>query len=401
MGSRSVRRGALLVFLFAGTISLLAQTAMVTPGPVFPNRPPAGYARPPIHLEATNPLVPTGITPTQIRKYYGFSSLSNTGSGQTIAIVDAYDDPNIASDLNHFNSTFGLAPCTTSNGCFTKIYASGTKPTTNSGWALEISLDVEWAHAIAPHARIVLVEASSSQLSALLHAVDVAVQHGAGVVSMSWGGSEFSSEHTYDTHFAINGVTFVASSGDNGHGVIWPATSPDVVSVGGTTVKTDSAGDYLGESAWVDSGGGLSAYELEPSFQSNYPVPNANGKRVNPDVAYSANPSVGFPVYDTVPFQGVSGWFEVGGTSAGSPQWSALFAITNSIRAGKGKGHLSHTPSLVYQAAKGSYSTRFHDITSGNNGSCGWVCNTHTNFDDVTGLGSPRAYNLVNALSNF
>ena len=401
MGSRFARFVALLSLLFLGSISLLAQARAFQTGAVFPNRPPVGYARPPLHVHQFAFTGNVGVSPAKIRKFYSISSISNQGSGQTIAIVDAFDDPNIAADLNHFDSFFGLAPCTTTNGCFQKVYAAGTKPATDSGWALEMSLDVEWAHVVAPHAKILLVEASSNTLTALLQAVDVAVQHGASVVSMSWGGSDFSAERSFDSHFAINGVTFVASSGDNGHGVIWPSDSPDVISVGGTTVRTDSNGDYLGESAWMGSGGGLSGVEFEPSFQSSYPVPNAGGKRATPDVAYSADPNSGFPVYDTVAYQGMSGWFEVGGTSAGAPQWSAIFAIANSIRAGKGKGHLSHTPTLVYEAAKAGFSTRFHDITSGSNGSCGWACQTHAGFDDVTGLGSPKASALVNALSNF
>jgi subtilase family serine protease len=398
MGSRF----SLLSLVLFASLSLLGQARPAfVHGPVFPTRPPVGFARPPLQVSAVGTMTSGAVTPAQIRRFYGVSSLGNTGSGQTIGIVDAYDDPTVASDLNHFNGAFGLAPCTTSNGCFQKVYASGVKPSTNSGWALEISLDVQWAHVIAPHARILLVEASSNSLPALLQAVHVAVNHGASVVSMSWGGSEFSTEQSFDSNFAINGVTFVAASGDNGNGVDWPAASPDVIGVGGTSIKTDSAGDYLGETAWTGSGGGRSAIELEPSFQGNYPVPNANGKRAVPDVAYSADPNSGFPVYDTTPYQGFTGWFQVGGTSAGAPQWSALFALTNSIRAGKGKGHLSHTDTMVYEAAKASYSTRFHDITTGSNGTCGWVCQAHTGFDFVSGLGSPRAAGIVNALSNF
>ena len=369
--------------------------------PLWAERPPAGYARPPIHVKGNARSGPSGLLPAGTRHAYGFDLLANQGAGQTIGIVDAYDDPNIESDLGVFNNTFGLPACTTSNGCFRKIYASGTKPNTNSGWALEISLDVEWAHAIAPQAKIILVEAASNSFSNLLHAVDVAVQNGASVVSMSWGGGEFSSETSFDSaHFSVNGVTFTASSGDSGNGVEYPAASPFIVAVGGTTLNTDKSGNYLSETAWNGSGGGQSVYEAEPPYQSSYPIPNdPNGARGVPDVAYDADPNTGFAVYDTVRYFGQSGWFQVGGTSAGAPQWAALFAIANSMRVAAGKGTLSSTNSGVYSVASGSaYGANFHDITSGTNGNCGTLCTASSGYDYVTGLGSPQANNVIPAL---
>ncbi|HLZ92088.1 MAG TPA: S53 family peptidase [Candidatus Acidoferrum sp.] len=338
----------------------------------------------------------------QTRHAYGFDQITNQGSGQIIGIVDAYDDPNIESDLGVFDSQFGLTACTSGNGCFQKIYASGSKPRTNAGWSLEMSLDVEWSHAIAPQAKIILVEAASNSFANLLQAVDVAVQNGASVVSMSFGGSEFSSEASNDTHFAVNGVTFTASSGDSGNGVEYPAASPDVVAVGGTTLNIGSDGSYISETAWSGSGGGQSAYEAEPSYQANYPIPNdPSGVRGVPDVAYDADPNTGFSVYDTVRYQGQSGWFQVGGTSAGAPQWAALFAIANSLRVGAGKATLSSTGTAVYSVAKANYSLNLHDITSGTNGSCGTLCTATTGYDYVTGLGSPQANNIITALENF
>jgi subtilase family serine protease len=326
--------------------------------------------------------------------------IANQGAGQTIGIVDAFDDPNIAADFNHFNSTFGLAPCTTANGCFKKVYASGSKPATDAGWALEIALDVEWAHVIAPKAKIVLVEASSNSLLALLHAVDVAVQQGASVVSMSWGGAEFSTERNYDFHFAINNVTFTVSSGDSGFGNEWPSSSPGVVAVGGTRLSVDSSGNYISESGWSGSGGGLSKYELEPSYQSSFPVPrDSSGKRAVPDIAYNASPLSGVPVYSTVLLNGEKGWFQVGGTSAGAPQWAGLFAIVNSMRRAAGKATLSHTNNFLYAIAKADYG-KYHDIRSGSSGTCGALCNSVTGYDTVTGIGSPRASVLVPALAN-
>src|SRR5712691_5613018 len=239
--------------------------------PIRAQRPPDGEARPPIHIRGNATSGPTGLSPAQARHAYGFDQITNQGKGQIIGIVDAYDDPNIESDLGVFNNAFGLAACTTSNGCFKKVYASGVKPSTSAGWSLEISLDVEWAHAIAPQAKIVLVEAASSSFTDLLNAVDVAVQNGASAVSMSFGGGEFSGETSYDTHFAVNGVTFTASSGDSGNGVEYPAASPDVVGVGGTTLTTGTGGSYISETAWSGSGGGQSSVENEPPYQPSYP----------------------------------------------------------------------------------------------------------------------------------
>src|SRR5438093_4781531 len=179
--------------------------------PVLAERPPAGYARPPIHVRGNATGAPTGLSPSQVRHAYGFDQISNLGAGQKIAIVDAYDDPNIASDLAKFKNQFGYG----SSDCnFQKIYASGSRPRTDAGWSLEIALDVEWACAIAPSANIVLVEAATNSFANLLAAVDYAAAH-ANVVSMSWGGGEFSSETfgTYDGHFNIPNVTFTASSG--------------------------------------------------------------------------------------------------------------------------------------------------------------------------------------------
>ncbi len=343
------------------------------------------------------------MSPARTRHAYGFDLLSNQGAGQTIGIVDAYDDPNIESDLGVFNTTFGLPACTTSNGCFRKVYAQGIKPNTNAGWALEISLDVEWAHAIAPQAKILLVEAASNSFTNLLQAVDVAVQNGASVVSMSWGGGEFSSETSFDSaHFAVNGVTFTASSGDSGNGVEYPAASSDVVAVGGTTLNTDNSGNYISETAWNGSGGGQSAYEAEPLWQSNYPLPNdSKGARGVPDVAYDGDPNTGFAVYDTVRYFGQRGWFQVGGTSAGAPQWAALFAIANSLRVAASKGTLTSSGGAVYGVAGGSaYSSNFHDITSGTNGNCGTLCTASSGYDYVTGLGSPQANSIISALAN-
>jgi len=395
----AVTIGFLLLTSFA--ISQDSSPAFVNDGDraVF-GRPAPGHARPPLHIA---PLVtsttPTGKTPSQIRTAYGFSAIANRGAGQTIAIIDAYDHPNIESDLAVFNTKFGLKPCTTANGCFRKFYAAGTKPATNAGWALETALDVEWAHALAPDAKIILVEASSDFISALIHAVDVAVQKGATVVSMSWGSDEFSTQKNYDTHFAANGVTFLAASGDDGTGAGWPAASQYIVAVGGTSLFLTTSATWSSERAWLGSGGGRSAYVFAPAYQTTYGITGANGKRALPDVAFNANPNTGFAVYDSVTLDGQSGWFQVGGTSAGAPQWASLIAIANSMRRAQGKGNIPNPANqFIYPVAKAALTTRFHDISTGGNGTCGSLCTAKAGYDFVTGIGTPKANTLIPAL---
>ena len=361
-------------------------------------------------------LAPSAVVvyaPANVWTAYGFSSLTCTqtttssqgwqdpnlcGHGQTIAIVDAFDDPNIASDLNTFDSQWGLPACTVANGCFVKSAPAGIQ--TDSGWALEISLDVEWAHSIAPGAKIVLVETSNNSLGSLLGGEDTAVAAGAQQVSNSWGGSEFSSESAYDYHFNSGTASFFVASGDSGHGAEYPAASPYVISVGGTTLNTDSSWNWLSETAWSGSGGGASAYESKPSYQNNFVSGNS---RAIPDVAYNADPNTGVYVYDSFPINGQSGWWQVGGTSAGAPQWAALTAIANSQGATLSSANYG-TSNAFYGAATGAptnkpYTSNYHDITSGSNGNCGSACTAGPGYDEVTGLGSPQANNLISSLS--
>ncbi|HKI90842.1 MAG TPA: S53 family peptidase, partial [Gaiellaceae bacterium] len=339
--------------------------------------PPAGYVH--CHVLVTtdargNPLAstaPTGLGPATIQSVYGFPTGAAAGGGQTIAIVDAYDDPNAESDLGVFSSHYGLPDCTTANGCFTKVdQTGGTRyPKSNSGWALEISLDVQWAHAIAPGAAILLVEASSASFSNLLAAEDYAAAH-ADYVSNSWGGSESSGETGYDSHFSHAGVSFFVSAGDAGLPAEYPSASPDVISVGGTTLNF-SGGTFVSETGWSSGGGGCSAYEIANPAQAAFPGVGQAGcgtARATPDVSLDADPASGVSVYDSVRYQGQKGWFTVGGTSASSPMWAAASADTGgSVNAG-----------TVY----GSTIT-FRDITSGNNGAPCLV-----GYDLCTGRGS-------------
>src|SRR5579863_1137642 len=214
-----------------------------------------------------------GYSPAQIKQAYGFNQISfngtaGDGTGTTIAIVDAYDDPKIASDLHQFDLAFGLPDPPS----FIKESQTGSTtklPAANAGWATEIALDVEWAHAIAPGAKILLVEANSSSMSDLMTAVNTARNYtGVVAVSMSWGGGEFSSEVNYDSYFTTpaghTGVSFFASSGDTGAPASYPESSPNVVSVGGTSLFLNGS-NYSSEVAWSGSGGGISSYESQPA----------------------------------------------------------------------------------------------------------------------------------------
>jgi subtilase family serine protease len=319
-----------------------------------------------VHRAATSG--PTGLSPAQIRAAYNLPSTGGTG---TIAIIDAYDDPTVQNDLYVFSQQFGLPLPDSTN--FEK-HMMASRISTNGGWALEISLDVQWAHAIAPNAKILLVEAKSASLTDLLAAVDYARKRSDVVaISMSWGASEFSSESAYDSYFTSSyGATFFASSGDNGKGVIWPSVSPNVVAVGGTTL-TFSGDSLVSETAWSGSGGGVSKYEAEPSYQTTYGVSGTNGKRAVPDVSYDADPYSGVSVYDSTPYGGAKGWWQVGGTSAGAPQWAAIQSLG-----------LSVSNSNLYQDALASCPSYFRDIISGSNG-----YSAGPGYDLVTGLGSP------------
>ena len=358
------------------------------------------YAEPithPPHIILPNQthLLPSGLSPAKVLTAYGFNYVPFKGDNQTIAIIDAYDDPSIEADLGVFDTMFSLPACTTANGCFTKVYATGSQPATNTNWSSEIALDVEWAHAIAPNAKILLVEAADASYSALFAAIAVAIQRGATTLSLSWGSTEFSSQTNYDTilrgYIVNNGATFFAAAGDNGHQALFPAASTYVISVGGTHLNVDSAGNYLSETAWSGSGGGLSAIEPETGPQINFPVPNdAVRKRAIPDVAFNADPATGYSVYDA----NNNGWLVVGGTSAGAPQWAALLAMAKS---GSHK-RLTGIYTILYNIAKANSRLYYNDITSGTNGSCGYYCTAQTGYDYVTGFGSPQAYYLVGQL---
>ena len=326
---------------------------------------------------------PSGETPQSLRPVY---NLPSSGGSQVIAIVDAYDYPTAENDLNVFSQQFELPPCTTANGCFQKVFASGSKPRSNCGWAQEAALDIEWAHAMAPNARIILVEAKSNSFSDLFQAVDVASKlvssnGNLGEVSMSWGGSEFSSEAKYDSHFTTPGIVYFAASGDTGGKTIYPGVSPNVVSAGGTTVRRDANGNFLSETGWSGSGGGKSLYENRPSYQDGI-ISVVGAKRGVPDFSFDADPNSGVSVYDSTSCQGVSGWLVFGGTSVASP---ALAGIVNLA----GHFYASSNTELTTIYSNMSTSSDFRDITSGTAGSF----NATTGWDFVTGVGSNQGTN--------
>jgi subtilase family serine protease len=331
--------------------------------------------RPPIHQFGGVSSSPLGLSPDQIKHAY---NLPAGGGNGVIAIIGAYDDKTIETDLNIFNQQFHLPLCTTANGCFIK-HAMGT--TGNSGWAMETSLDVEWSHAIAPQAKILLVEAKTPSGQNLLNAIDYArKQAGVVAISMSWGGAEFSDEVTLDNHFIdpSGKITFFASSGDNGSGASWPAASPNVVAVGGTKLSLAKTGIVSSETAWTGSGGGVSVYELEPQQQVDYAITKAGGHRAIPDVSYNAAPESGFSIYKTTG-KSKKGWYVVGGTSAGAPQWAGIKAL----------GLSADNDKFYTDKASNNNASFFRDIRSGTNGDCGYYCQARKHYDYVTGLGSP------------
>ena len=358
-------------------------------------------------LEPFSTAGPTGMTPAKMRHAYGvdqvmFGAVQGDGTGQTIAIVDAYDYPTIATDLHNFDTTFGLADPPS----VTRINETGgsTLPGTDTAakgndWEVEEALDVEWAHAIAPAANLVLVEANGpTDTDLIVNAVNTARNlPGVVAVTMSFGRAEDSTILGLDQYMTTPtghaGVTFMASTGDSGAPGEYPATSPNVLAVGGTTLTVDSSGNYTSEAGWSGSGGGLSNVEPQPSYQNGV-VTQSTNQRAIPDVAFDADPATGASIYDTYDFGTSAPWMTVGGTSLSSPCWAGMIAIADQGRTIAGANSLdglANTLPRVYAISGGN----FHDITTGNNGNP-----AGTGYDLVTGRGSPVANTLVPALAS-
>lgn len=390
----------------------------------------AGIAPPP----TASAMVAT-YTPAQIRAAYGLPALptgtsytvaqaASLGAGQTIYIVDAMHNPNIAAELAAFNQRFALPNCTTkslasnatlplaaptANACDLVIVYStaaggmaASAPAYDSGWATEIALDVQWAHAIAPLARIVVIEAPDASVNSLSNAVKLANNMGPGVVSMSFGANEGSWTSSFDTVFTAAGMSYLAATGDAGVAVEWPSVSSNVLAVGGTSLTYSGSGSRS-EVAWSQTGGGISAYVTTPKYQStSVPGMGTASRRTVADVSFNANPSTGQYVASIAAGTSAVGWISAGGTSLSTPQWAGLIAIANANRALTGKAKLGAPHAMLYgniASVAGNYSSAFLDINSGSHGTCS-TCTAKTGYDQVTGLGTPNVTNLLNLLSN-
>ncbi|MGB7794681.1 MAG: Ig-like domain repeat protein [Pseudonocardiaceae bacterium] len=325
---------------------------------------------------ATNAL-PNGFGPADLRSAYG---LTTTGSAaMTVAIVDAFDDPHAEADLGTYRSTYGLPACTTANGCFRKVNQGGQAsplPRTDTGWAGEISLDVDMVSAICPNCNILLVEANNPNTGNLGTAVNTAVNLGAKFVSNSYGGPEDGSENSDDSlYFNHPGVVITASTGDNGFGVSYPASGKGVTAVGGTSLTRDTSTRGWSEAVWNGAGSGCSGSVAKPTFQVG--LNTGCGKRAEADVAAVADPQTGVAVYQTF---GASGWAVYGGTSAASPIIASVYALAGN------PGTTDSPNSYPY-----AHTTALNDVTTGSNGNCGApLCTAGPGYDGPTGLGTPQ-----------
>ncbi len=317
---------------------------------------------------------PSGYGPADLQAAYGLPS-SAAGSGQTVAIVDAFDDPNAESDLASYRSTFGLPACTTANGCFRKVNQTGgtLAPAPDVGWAQEISLDLDMVSATCPNCRILLVETTTNQFSDLAAGVDEAAALGANAISNSYGGSEYSGETSDQSHYDHPGIAITVSSGDGGFGVEFPAASQYVTAVGGTSLSRDASARGFSESAWSGAGSGCSGFVGKPSWQTD----SGCGARSVADVSAVADPNTGVAVYDTF---GSPGWMVFGGTSASAPIIASVYALAG------------NAGSVTFGSYPYAHTGALFDVTAGSNGSCSpaYECTAGPGYDGPTGLGTPN-----------
>jgi subtilase family serine protease len=317
-------------------------------------------------------VTPAGLGPADIRSAYALTS--SAAGGRTVAIVDAYNDPNAAADLATYRSQYGLPACTSASGCFRQVDQTGgtTYPASNGGWAQEISLDLDMVSAACPDCKILLVEAKTSSFANLGTAVNTAARLGATAISNSYGGSDTSATSAYNHP----GIAVTASTGDSGYGVQSPASYGTVVAVGGTSLTRNSSARGWGETAWSGAGSGCSTLNAKPTWQTA--ATNCAGK-ADADVSAVADPNTGVAVYDSYAYQGVKGWLVFGGTSASSPIVASVYAMS---------GNTSGYPATYTWA----HSSSLNDVLSGSNGTCSTAvwCNAGTGWDGPTGLGTPR-----------
>ncbi len=326
---------------------------------------------------AANTHSPAGVPgyhPSDLQAAYTLPS-TTAGTGQTVAIVDAFDDPKAETDLGVYRSQFGLSACTTANGCFKKVNQSGGSkyPRANVGWAQEISLDLDMVSAICPNCHILLVEASNASLTNLGIAVNEAVKLGAKAVSNSYGGNEFSGETSYASYYNHPGVAITASAGDSGYGAQIPAAFNTLTAVGGTSLT--STGNSWTETVWSGTGSGCSRFISKPTWQTD----SGCSKRTIADVSAIADPNTGVTVYDSYQ-TGAMNWLVFGGTSVSSPIIASVYALASNERTINSSYPYTHTTS------------NFNDVTHGSNGSCGgsYLCTAGTGYDGPTGIGTPK-----------
>lgn len=386
------------------------------------------------------PLAGTGAVTTysvaQVRAAYGFGALpavgtkpsgaqaAQLGAGQTVYVIGAKHNPNVAAELAAFNQKFGLPTCAAkvlpvttglplaaaspAAGCelwVTYSTASGgisaVAPAYDAGWATEIALDVQWVHAIAPLARIVLVEAPDASVNSLLGAIRLANSMGPGVVSMSFGAQEGAWTASVDSAFAAAGMTYLAATGDSGAGVNWPSVSTNVIAVGGTTLTYSGSG-ARSEVSWSGTGGGTSGFIAVPAYQkSSVPGTGSLVRRTVADVAMNADPATGQYVAVMQPGSSAVQWISAGGTSLAAPMWAGLVAVANAGRQQAALPVMAGGHALLYGqigAVASNYASGFADIRLGSHGVCS-TCSAGPGYDQLTGLGTPNASALVNLLA--
>jgi subtilase family serine protease len=327
------------------------------------------------------------------------SSPSSFGS-QTIAIVDAYQDPNIESDLGVYDMQYGLPPCTQTNGCLHVVdmcapskgrYRKYSCYTATQGWALEASMDVEIAHAVCQTCKILFVESYYADLTDMGNAENTAVQDGATEVSNSWSTNESLGESQYDGYWNHPGAALLFAAGDGGYGAQYPAVAPTVLAVGGTTLTLNANNTYSGEAVWWNAatgqgtGSGCSAYEPANSWQTSLPNWSSTGCgsfRPADDIAADADPNTGAAVYDSFGYYGTTGWYQVGGTSLATPLAAAVIALAGGTAA---YANADEVPYLKMNVANS------HNVTVGSNGTCNTtMCTAGTGYNGPTGLGTPN-----------
>ena len=344
---------------------------------------PVGYAHcNAIRVSSTSLAISTGCDSSTLGGYHpcdlqaAYSLPSSTaGNGQTVAIIDPFDDPNAETDLDRYRSTFNLPACTSANGCFKKVDQNGgtNYPTSNAAWAQETSLDLDMVSAICPNCNILLVEATDSSMQNLEASNDMAAKLGANVINNSYGIGEYSAETSEQSHFNHPGVVVTASDGDNGYKSQFPAASQYVTAVGGTTLKPAQNSRGWTEAAWSGTGSGCSTYISKPSWQSDTGCSN----RTIGDVSAVADPSTGVAAYDT--FGGITGWVVYGGTSVASAIIAGVYGLAG------------NESSVNYGSYSYSQTGSLNDVTSGSNGNCGtYLCNAGPGYDGPTGNGTPN-----------